>query len=429
MSERLDVVIVGGGTAGWMCAAALSSVVGNQLCNIRLVESEEIATIGVGEATIPAIKSFNDLIGISEAEMMSYANATFKLGIEFVDWGARGTSYIHPFGAFGQSWGGVDFVHHWVRANKVENAQSIENYSYAIQACRHNKFEFAVTNPEEINSTYSYAYHLDAGLYAQYLRQFSEARGLRRTEGKIVQINKDPGTGYISSLRLESGEEICGHLFIDCTGFRSMLLGQELGVPFEDWSRWLLCDRACTAASDVLHELPPYTRAVAKAAGWQWRIPLRHRTGNGLVYCSQYLSDDEASHELLSGVKNPTTEPKLLQFQSGRRTASWSKNCVALGLSSGFLEPLESTSIYLIQVGIEKLIKFFPRKRIDDLNVREFNRLIDIEYDRVRDFLILHYHLNSRSESELWRYCREMDIPDSLRYKLDIFRQRGYVDS
>lgn len=429
MSEPIEIVIVGGGTAGWMCAAGLASLVKANICRVTLIESEEIASVGVGEATLPHMKEFNDYIGINEVDMMQKTNATIKLGIEFVNWGFLGSSYIHPFGTFGEKIGGVDFHQQWARVKQAGNVEPIEAFSYAIEACRKNRFEFPVDNPSEINSTYSYAYHFDAGLYAKFLRQFSEAKGLQRIEGKVTEVNQHPDSGCITSVAMESGKIISGDYFIDCSGFRSLLMGTTLQAPFEDWSSWLVCDRAFAVPSERADILTPYTRSTAKSAGWQWRIPLQNRTGNGYVYSSQFISDDEAVHSLLKDLDAPAlAEPKMLKFKAGRYKHSWHKNCIAIGLASGFLEPLESTSIYLIQVAIINLMKLFPNKKPDQALSDEFNRLVDLEYDRVRDFLILHYHLNSRDDSELWRYCRNMAIPETLQQKINVFKHRGHID-
>jgi tryptophan 7-halogenase len=430
MAEQLDIVIVGGGTAGWMSAAALVSATDRGRCRVTLIESEEIGSVGVGEATLPQMKDFNDYIGVLEADMMQKTGASFKLGIEFRDWGYVGASYIHPFGTYGKKMRGADFLHQWTRAKQHGAADEIESYSYAIQACRQSRFDFPVENQEELNSTYAYAYHFDASLYARYLRQFSESRGIMRIEGKIVDVELDPTNGHIRSLRLESGATVTGDYFIDCSGFRSLLMGQTLQVPFEDWSQWLPCDRAWAVPCEGTEPVLPYTRSTAKAAGWQWRIPLQHRIGNGYVYSSHFIGDDEACQSLLQDLDGKAlAEPKPLKFKAGRRKRSWQGNCIAVGLASGFLEPLESTSIYLIQIGILNLIKLFPNRRPDPALIDEYNRLVDYEYERVRDFLILHYHLNRRDDSELWRYCRNMQVPDSLRQKMEMFRHRGFIDT
>lgn len=429
MTSNLNIVVVGGGTAGWMTAAALSKL-GKDVCNVTLVESDEIGTVGVGEATIPAIKEFNDYLGVIESEFMQATNATFKLGIEFIDWGDLGSSYIHPFGTFGESYGGADFIQHWTRLRQAGKAEDFEKYSYAIQACRKGRFEFAVKDKQEINSTYSHAYHLDASLYAKFLRDYAEARGLLRIEGKINSVNQDPVNGEIRSVSLEGGQVITGDLFIDCSGFRAMLIEGALKTEYEDWSQWLMCDRAWAVPTESLGDALPYTCATAKPCGWQWRIPLQNRVGNGLVFCSQYLSEDEARSQIEGSLAGEMlAEPRLLKFQAGRRKQSWSKNCVSIGLSSGFLEPLESTSIYLIQIAIQQLVNLIPSEDVDQFMVNEFNRKIDIEYDRVRDFLILHYALGSRQDSEFWKACGSMDLPKSLKQKMELFKKRGFVDS
>ncbi|MET0356304.1 MAG: tryptophan halogenase family protein [Cellvibrio sp.] len=430
MSKPVNIVIVGGGTAGWMCASALAAVVGEKICTITLVESDEIASVGVGEATLPHMREFNERLGIDEADMMQQTNATFKLGIQFVDWGKMGNSYIHPFGKHGELIGGVNFHQQWQRIKHQQNVKDIDAYSYAIESCIQNKFQFPSKNTDKINSTYSYAYHFDASLYARYLRKFSEQKHVKRIEGQIISVANDPDNGNITSVTLADGHSIGGDFFIDCSGFRSLLLKQNLGSEFDDWSTWLVCDKAFAVPSENISPLAPYTRSTAKKAGWQWKIPLLHRTGNGYVFCSKYISDDEAVSSLLTGLDSkPLADPRLIKFKAGRYKKSWIKNCLAVGLSSGFLEPLESTSIYLIQVAIINFIKLFPTTIPDDALIREYHRLMDCEYERVRDFLILHYHLNQRDDSELWRYCREMDIPASLSQKITLFKHRGYVDN
>lgn len=430
MLKKLEIVIVGGGTAGWMCAAALASLAGEKICNITLVESDEIGSVGVGEATLPHMKFFNDRIGIDEADMMKQTQATIKLGIQFVDWGTLGNSYVHPFGSHGARIDGVEFHQQWARVRHLDATKPIDAYSFAIQSALQNKFQFPGQDQQNINSTFSYAYHFDAGLYANYLRRFAEQKNAKRIEGKITHITNHPDNGNITSIVLESGEKISGDYFIDCSGFRSLLLGKNLQAPFEDWSKWLVCNKAFAAPSKVIDELPPYTQSKAKAAGWQWRIPLQHRTGNGYVFCSNYISDDEAASSLLQDINGDAlSEPRLLTFTSGRYQKSWTKNCIAVGLASGFLEPLESTSIYLIKAAILNFIKLLPGAHPEQAILDEYNRLMDIEYERIRDFLILHYHLNQRDDSELWRYCRAMEVPDSLKEKIQLFKHRGYVDS
>lgn len=428
MSEPLDIVILGGGTAGWMAASALVSLIPPSRCRIRLVESEEIGSVGVGEATFPEIKNFNDAIGIDEAEFMRACKAAFKLGIEFVDWGFKGARYIHPFGPHGPA--GMDHIFHhlWVRARQFGESSSLEDYSFAAQMARNCRFELPDTRRQTPNSTYTYAYHFDAGLYSQFLRQIAEQRGTVRIEGKVKEVVQEPATGDIRSLILESGETISGDLFIDCSGFRSLLLGETLGAGWEDWSKWLVCDRAIAVASER-GELSPYTRSTAMEAGWRWRIPLQHRTGNGYVFSSSFIDEDQAAASLLGSIETKAIgEPRLLKFESGRRVVNWKNNCVAVGLASGFLEPLESTSIYLIQIAVMQLIPLLPGKSVDPRLRDEFNRLMDLQYERIRDFLILHYKLTSRDDAEIWRHCAAMDVPESLTRKIELFRHSGIVE-
>lgn len=429
MNEPLKIVIVGGGTAGWMAAAALSRILGPRICSVQLIESDEIGTVGVGEATLPHMKSFNDSIGLDEAEMMRATNGTFKLGIEFVDWGAMGRRYVHPFGDHGRPLAGLPFHQHWLRAAQAGAEFDVGDFSYAIVASRLNRFDFPSADPDKIEHTYSYAYHFDASLYARLLRRLSEARGVHRTEGKIHDVVLDPESGDIAALRLQSGETITGDFFIDCSGFRSLLLGEALGSQWDDWSKWLPCDRAFAVPSERATDFTPYTRSTARAAGWQWRIPLQHRTGNGHVFSSAFISEDEAADTLMRNLDAKALgEPRMLRFKAGRRLKSWTRNCVALGLASGFLEPLESTSIYLVQVAIVNLLPLLPRGPRDPVLADEFNRRTDIEYERIRDFLILHYHANTRDDSELWRYCREMEVPESLQRRLALYRHSGFIE-
>jgi tryptophan halogenase len=428
MDEPLEVVILGGGTAGWMAATALASLIPQDRCRVRLVESEEIGIVGVGEATLPQIKNFNDSLGVDEAEMMRATKGTIKLGIEFVDWGFKGSRYIHPFGVHGPADMAHIFHHRWLRAQRHGWGSDLEDYSFAIQAARAGKFDFPKADSSKIDSTYSYAYHFDASLYSVFLRRLAEERGTQRNEGKVREVIQDPDSGDIRSLVLESGEVISGDLFIDCSGFRSLLLAKTLGVGWDDWSKWLVCDRAFALPSER-GEMTPYTRSTAMNAGWRWRIPLQHRTGNGYVCSSGFIGEDEAVDELLGNLEaRPLADPRMLKFQAGRRLVSWEKNCIAIGLASGFLEPLESTSIYLIQVAILQLLPLLPRKQIDRRLRDEFNHLIDKEYERIRDFLILHYKLNRREDAEIWRHCAAMEVPDSLTRKIELFRHSALIE-
>ena len=422
------IVIVGGGTAGWMAAASLSKVLRNQY-TIRLIESDDISTVGVGESTIPMISMFNRVLGINEDEFMRETQATFKLGIEFVDWGKLGDKYMHGFGKFGQDLWTVDFSQYWLKMNQMGKAPDIEHYSINRMAAKAGKFMRA-TN-EHGNSPLAdivHAFHLDAGLYAKYLRGYSEAHGVARTEGKVVDVEVRDADGHVAAVIMENGERIAGDLFLDCTGFRALLIEQTLKTGFEDWSHWLPCDRAYAVPCELASELLPYTRATARPAGWQWRIGLQHRTGNGHVFSSKFMSDDEAAAILMNSLDGkPLADPKLLRFSTGKRKQVWNKNVVAVGLSSGFLEPLESTSIHLIQSTVARLITFFPDAGFRQADIDEFNRQCDFEVERIRDFLILHYHATERNDTPFWDYCRTMEVPQTLQRKLDLYRSHGRI--
>ncbi len=427
-SPPFNVIIAGGGTAGWMTAAALARHLPRNQYAITLIESEMIGTVGVGEATIPHIRAFNAMLGLDETEFVTRTNATFKLGINFLNWGAPGDDYTHPFGEFGVPMGGIEFHHYWLEAKRSGYHGSLDELSMANVAARANRFRPPSTQPGSPASTYTYAYHLDASLYAGMLREYSEGRGVVRKEGKIGHVSLCNNTGRITTLHLDDGSELHGDLFIDCTGFRSLLLGKCLDVPFDDWSHWLPCDRAAAIPCELAGELRPYTQSIARSSGWHWRIPLQHRMGNGHVYCSRYISDEAATQDLLEQLPGaPLADPRILRFQAGCRKKSWHRNCVALGLSSGFLEPLESTSIYLIQLGIYKLIEFFPHRDFAIECEQEFNRVIKDEYEKIRDFLILHYKATTRDDSPFWKYCRDMPVPDSLEYKISMFKNQGHI--
>jgi tryptophan halogenase len=426
-----DIVIVGGGTAGWMTAAALSTVLRGQY-RIRVVESDEIGTVGVGEATIPQIQRFNAVLGLDEQEFVRETQGTFKLGIEFVNWGRLGERYMHGFGRLGQDVWTVPFDQYWHRLRAQGRAQALEHYSITRMAAKANKFMPA--RPDLGNSPLAdiaYAYHFDASLYARYLRRLSESRGVQRTEGKISHATRrgeGVHAGHLDAVVLESGERIAGDLFIDCSGFRGLLIEQTLQTGFEDWTHWLPCDRALAVPCESVTPLTPYTRSTAHRAGWQWRIPLQHRTGNGHVYCSQHISDDEAAATLLAHLDGrPLADPRPIRFRTGMRRLAWNENVVAIGLASGFLEPLESTSIHLIQQGIQQLIDFFPDRGFSPADVAEFNRANQFHYERIRDFIILHYHLNQRTDSAFWQACAHMAVPASLQEKMDLYRSRGRV--
>ncbi|MGR6330372.1 tryptophan halogenase family protein [Sphingomonas sp. XXL09] len=422
----MRVVVVGGGTAGWMTAAALARLLPTR-CSVRLVESEAIGVVGVGEATLPHIRAFNERLGIAEAEFMARTRATFKLGIEFRDWGRIGDSYIHPFGTFGRGTGAIDFHHYWVRLIARGAAMPpLDALSYACTLARQGRFHHPDPDRRRLAGTFGYAYQFDALLFAPYLRELAEAMGAVRTEGTVAAVERDGARGDIAAVVLQSGERIEGDLFVDCSGFRSLLLGGALAEPFEDWSHWLPTDRAVAMPCRTRTALTPYTSAIAMPAGWRWRIPLQHRTGNGYVYASAFTSDAEAQATLEAVVEGaPIADPRLLRFRAGRRRRSWVGNCVAIGLASGFLEPLESTSIYLVQQAITALVELFPEPVIGAADRDEFNRVIDLEYDRIRDFLILHYHATTRTDTPFWHYVRTMPIPDSLAEKLELWRRRA----
>ncbi|MYM40457.1 tryptophan halogenase family protein [Duganella qianjiadongensis] len=420
-----SIVIVGGGSAGWMAAAALSAAVGRN-CAITLVESEEIGTVGVGEATIPPIKTFNQMVGINETDFLKRTQGTFKLGIEFVDWAQQGKRYFHPFGPHGIQFDLLPLHQHWLQACQQPGMPALDQYSMAWAAASRDRFAPPSRDPRSVLSSYDYAYHFDAGLYARYLREVSEARGVTRVEGRISHADLRPEDGFVSRVCLLDGRTVEGDLFLDCSGFRALLIGQTLGVGYDDWSHWLPCDRAMAVPCASSPSLLPYTRSTAREAGWQWRIPLQHRIGNGYVYSSQFLDDDKAASTLLAHLDGKAlAEPRPLRFTTGRRQQLWHRNVVALGLSSGFLEPLESTSLHLVQSGISRLLALFPNRDFDPLVTAEYNRIGVHEFERIRDFLILHYKLTSRDDAPLWRYCSAMSIPDTLQYKIDHFRRYG----
>ncbi|WP_097064236.1 tryptophan halogenase family protein [Sphingomonas guangdongensis] len=415
------VVIAGGGTAGWLAAAALSHQLG-KLLDITLVESDEIGTVGVGEATIPTVRSFHALIGLDEREFLRATNATFKLGISFENWARIGDRYIHSFGTLGRSTWMGEFHHFWLHARAAGVADEIGAYCLEHEAAAAERFAGG-----EGQDT-SYAFHLDATLYARHLRARSEAAGVRRIEGKIARVDRDGESGEIRALVLDSGAEVPGDLFIDCTGFRALLLGETLGVGFEDWGEWLQTDRALAVQTESTRPAVPYTRAVAHDAGWRWQIPLQNRVGNGLVYASAFLDDDAARERLLASLDGPTrTEPRLIRYRTGRREQSWAANCVSLGLSSGFVEPLESTSIHLIMIGITRLMQLFPFGGCHEGLRRRFNAQSRTELERVRDFIILHYKLTERDDSPFWRRCRDMSVPQSLADRIALWVEDAHA--
>jgi tryptophan 7-halogenase len=419
------VVILGGGTAGWMTAAALARTFGRRL-SITLLESDEIGIVGVGEATIPTIHWFNELIGLDEAAFLRATGATFKLGIEFVDWSRPGQRYFHPFGQYGIPLPGVAFHHRWLKARAEGLDLSLSAFSLANRLAQEGRFAKPVNDGRSILSTLGYAYHFDASLYARHLRGLAEANGVARIEGKLERVERHPETGFVTALDTSRGDRIEGELFIDCSGFRALLIEGEMQAGYDDWSHWLPCDRAVAVPCERVAETTPYTRSTARAAGWQWRIPLQHRIGNGYVYNSAFLGDDEAAATLLANLDGAAmAEPRFLRFTAGNRRRAWIGNVVAIGLSAGFLEPLESTSIHLIQSGIAKLLTLFPDRGCDPALAARFNALFGADMDNIKDFLILHYHATEDRPEPLWAHCRHMALPDSLVEREREYRRSG----
>lgn len=422
-----SILIVGGGTAGWMAAAALSRL-GTAGVRIDLVESEEIGTIGVGEATIPPIRTFNDMLGIDENEFVRRTFGTFKLGIEFVDWTRHGHRYMHPFGNFGADLEGISFHQLWLKMHGQGEAAELEDYNLCAVAAKLGRFQHPATDPRSVLSTLNYAFHFDASLYAAFLRDYSEARGVNRHEGKVVDAGLRSDDGFVEAVHLADGRRLEADLFIDCSGFRGILIEQALQTGYEDWSRWLPCDRAVAVPCESDGDPLPYTRSTALPAGWQWRIPLQHRTGTGYVYSSAHASDDDAAQAAIDRLETPVLgDPRFIRFTAGRRRKFWSRNVVALGLASGFLEPLESTSIHLVQAGISKLLAMLPDRRFNPVLEAEYNRLSHQQLEQIRDFIILHYKANHRGDSDFWRAAAAMDIPDSLSAKIELFRENGRI--
>ena len=428
MQKQLkSILIVGGGSAGWMTAALFAHLC-QGMYRIQLIESDDIGIIGVGEATIPAVKKFNELLKLDEAEFMRITQGTFKLGIQFKDWSHLGSSYIHGFGVIGKDWEWLRCHQYWLKLNQSGEAGDFANYSINTAAALQDKFVRAQTNmPESPLAHIAHAFHFDAGLYAKFLRRYAEARGVQRTEGKIVDVKLRGEDGAIEHVVLEDGTTATADLFIDCSGFRALLIESALKTGYEDWSNWLPCDRALAVPCARSEDFTPYTRSTARTAGWQWRIPLQHRTGNGHVFSSAHISDEDAVAALMSNLEGPAlAEPRRLSFKTGRRHKLWSRNVVAIGLSGGFLEPLESTSIYLIQLGITTLLDLFPDRVGMAADAEEYNRIMALEFDRIRDFLVLHYVANQRDEP-FWREMRTMAWPDSLSAKVEAFKSRGLL--
>lgn len=423
------IVIAGGGTAGWMTAAALSRLIANGETQITLIESEEIGTVGVGEATIPPINMFNRLLGIDENDFIRNTQATFKLGIEFENWRREGHRYIHPFGEYGLDINAVKFYQFWLKLRAMgRDVGGIEEYCLSAMAAYNGRYAPPDPDPRTVQSSMAYAFHFDAGLYARYLRGQSEARGVTRQEGKIVDVALHPETGYIKHVQLTDGRILDADFFVDCTGFRGLLIEQALNAGYNDWSHWLPCDRAIAVPCESADRLTPYTRSTAREAGWQWRIPLQHRIGNGHVWSSAFTTEERATELLMSNLDGkPLAEPRHLRFLTGHRKKFWVKNCVAIGLSAGFIEPLESTSIHLIQSGVAKLLQMFPGRGFNQPDIDRYNRVTTFEFERIRDFIILHYHLNRRDDTEFWKYTRNMSIPDYLADKMALFESHGRI--
>ncbi|MEH3102577.1 MAG: tryptophan 7-halogenase [Sphingomonas phyllosphaerae] len=422
------VVIVGGGTAGWMTAAALAGLL-PAACTVTLIESEEIGIVGVGEATLPHLRLFLQRLGIDEGAFMAATEATYKLGIEFRDFARIGDRYIHPFGTFGQPLNDVAFHHYWLRRAPGGEVPPIGAFSAGVVAAQERRFAQPGDDPGDPTTSFGYAYQFDATRFAPFLRDWAETRGATRIEGRVVRVERDDADGRVTAVALDDGRRIAGDLFVDCSGFRSLLLGVEMAEPWEDWSHWLPCDRAVAMpCASPAAATEPFTRATAMPAGWRWRIPLRHRVGNGYVYAAAHCSDDAAAAALRASLDGePLAEPRFLRFRAGRRRRSWVGNVVAIGLASGFLEPLESTSIYLVQAAITALVEHFPAARVADVDRDGFNAVIDDEYDRIRDFLILHYHATERDDSPFWDHVRTMAIPDTLADKIALWRASGHV--
>lgn len=424
-----SVLIVGGGTAGWMTAVAMSKFLDPQTCKVQLVESELLSTVGVGEATIPQIVVFNKTMGLDENEFLARTQGTFKLGIEFVNWKSIGSRYIHAFGEVGRNMHYLQFHHYWWKLHQQGKAGDIGDYTLNCEASLKNKFMRPVNAGNSPLSNIAYAFQFDAGLYASYLREKAEEQGVQRIEGFINAVQKNNDTGFIKSVTLSSGEKLEAEFFIDCSGFKGLLIEESLNAGYEDWTHWLPCDSAWAVPSERVDPLPPYTRATAHTAGWQWRIPLQHRTGNGHVFSSKYMDEERAKQILLKNLDGAAlAEPKLIKFRTGKRKRLWVKNCVALGLASGFMEPLESTSIHLVQSGLSRLMSMFPTCDFNQAVIDEFNRQSDFEYESIRDFLILHYHVTEREDSEFWRYCKNMPIPETLRQKIELFQANGTIN-
>lgn len=434
MTEQIKkVLILGGGTAGWMAAAALGKLLKRSGIQVTLVESSDIPTVGVGESTIPQLHLFNTMLGIDEDEFVKATQATFKHGIKFKSWKQLGSDYIHPFGGIGIPLDGVDFYHHWLRLNKLGKVQSFDQYAFNSVAALNNKMMRSINAPNSPLNNIAYAFHFDAGLYAEFLKNYALDCGVEHIVATVEKVNlihdsKSDKNGFIESIQVTGNKTLAADLFIDCSGFKGILIEQALNTGYQNWNHWLPCDSAVVVASESTSEPVPYTQSTAHSAGWQWKIPLQHRVGNGNVYSSRFMSDDEAKKILLENVRgNCLSEPRLLRFHTGVRQKQWNKNCIAIGLSSGFIEPLESTAIHLVQSSISRLMSLFPTRKFEQTDIDTFNRQAMDEMKAVRDFIILHYKVTERDDSTFWNYCRHMDVPESLQNKLDLFKTNGRV--
>ena len=421
-----SIAIIGGGTAGWMTAATLARVLGPAYASVTLVESDEIGIIGVGEATIPQMATFNRMLGIDEDEYVRQTMGSFKLGIEFVNWGRQGHTYFHPFGSYGINMEGISFHAFWLKLHLNGEAATPDDWNIQAKASALGKFMRSIEAGNSPLSNIAYAFHFDAGLYARYLRGYAEQRGVVRQEGKVVEVVQRPEDGFVEAVVLADGRRIEADLFIDCSGFRGLLIEQTLKTGYIDWSHWLPCDRAVAVPCESTPDITPFTRSTARSAGWQWRIPLQHRIGNGHVFSSSFMSDDVAIDILLANLDGkPLADPRIVPFKTGHRKKFWDKNVVAIGLSSGFMEPLESTSIWLIQSSIARLMAMFPDRSFAQANIDRYNRILLTEFAEIRDFLILHYKVTERDDSPFWDYCRTMEVPDRLVEKMSIFEEYG----
>ena len=430
MNQRAikSIVIVGGGTAGWMTATALAKVFRKATCSIRLVDLDGTGTASLDEATIPAIRDFHRRFGIDEREFMRATNATFRLGTKFEDWRAIGDSYMHTSGKFGQAIDGVGFQHYWLRQQKTDDATPIEEFALSCVAAKKGRFQRPVDDPRSVYSTYAYAFHLDADLYVDFLRDTAKKLGVQHIDDEVVDVHLGGEDGFINSVELRSGELVAGELFVDCSGSQGLLIGGALRIGYEDWRSWLPFDSALLVPTASAGDPLPYTHAKADYAGWQWRIPLQHRVGNGHIYSSAYISDDAAADALLGGIEGkPLSDPERFRFKPGKRLKMWYRNCVAIGSSGGFLGPLESTGVFLIHAAIAKLIEYFPDAEVPAANTSAYNRELDTLYEGVRDFIILHYKATQRDDSKFWDYCREMSVPDELALRMQLFASRGVV--